>query len=256
MVSPFERAFQRKLGAGCQLAFAAHAVVDTLCFFHDETGLRSLPLAPDDFTAPAETATRILKTIWFRNYLLTQDAKAQGNQNCASASLRENQHPMASGIVYLLLVPARAIQARDPRRANSSRRADVLVYDYLVHPELDGVVPRQLRKNLRPVNARTCTRCRRRKLKNFWVARPSRRPARRTFQGRRSARLRRGGEEAQQSRRRRDSVRNRPWRHRRALAAGAYAGIPLTHLCNTSSALIPSSFSPAMKTRRSTSPAD
>ncbi|HXA14214.1 MAG TPA: hydroxymethylbilane synthase [Opitutaceae bacterium] len=65
MVS-LERAFQRKLGAGCQLAFAAHAVDDALYFFHEETGLRSLPLAPGDFTAPGETATRILKQFGFK----------------------------------------------------------------------------------------------------------------------------------------------------------------------------------------------
>jgi hydroxymethylbilane synthase len=65
MVS-LERAFQRKLGAGCQLAFAAHAVAGTLHFFHEETGPRSLPLSPDDFTAPLETATRMLKQFGFK----------------------------------------------------------------------------------------------------------------------------------------------------------------------------------------------
>jgi hydroxymethylbilane synthase len=56
-----ERAFQRKLGAGCQLAFAAHATPDTLYFFHEQTGPRSLPLLPGDFTAPLEIAARVLK---------------------------------------------------------------------------------------------------------------------------------------------------------------------------------------------------
>jgi hydroxymethylbilane synthase len=60
MVS-LERAFQRKLGAGCQLAFAAHATADTLYFFHEQTGPRSLPLAPGDFAAPLETTARVLK---------------------------------------------------------------------------------------------------------------------------------------------------------------------------------------------------
>ena len=60
MVS-LERAFQRKLGAGCQLAFAAHATADKLYFFHEQTGPRSLPLAPGDFAEPLETATRVLK---------------------------------------------------------------------------------------------------------------------------------------------------------------------------------------------------
>jgi hydroxymethylbilane synthase len=65
MVS-LERAFQRKLGAGCQLAFAAHAVADKLYFFHEETGPRSRPLAPGDFTAPLETAARVLKQFGFK----------------------------------------------------------------------------------------------------------------------------------------------------------------------------------------------
>lgn len=58
-----ERALQEKLGAGCQLAFAAHATDDTLYFFHGETGLRSLPLAPGDFTQPAAAAARILRQL-------------------------------------------------------------------------------------------------------------------------------------------------------------------------------------------------
>jgi hydroxymethylbilane synthase len=61
-----ERAFQRKLGAGCQLAFAAHVTAVMLYFFHEETGPRSLPLAPDDFTAPLETAARVLKHFGFK----------------------------------------------------------------------------------------------------------------------------------------------------------------------------------------------
>lgn len=61
-----ERAFQQKLGAGCQLAFAAHAAADTLYFFHEQTGLRSLPLSADDFAAPVETASRILKHFGFQ----------------------------------------------------------------------------------------------------------------------------------------------------------------------------------------------
>ncbi|HZP60974.1 MAG TPA: hydroxymethylbilane synthase [Opitutaceae bacterium] len=60
-----ERAFQQKLGAGCQLAFAAHVAGDTLYFFHEQTGLRTLPLMADDPAAPMETATRILKQFGF-----------------------------------------------------------------------------------------------------------------------------------------------------------------------------------------------
>ena len=61
-----ERAFQSALGGGCQTAFAAHATDDTLYFFHEEIGLRSLPLGPEDFAAPAETAKRLLKHFGFQ----------------------------------------------------------------------------------------------------------------------------------------------------------------------------------------------
>ncbi|HEX7631481.1 MAG TPA: hydroxymethylbilane synthase [Lacunisphaera sp.] len=60
-----ERAFQTKLGAGCQIAFAAHATADRLHFFHEKTGPRSLPLVPADFTQPMQTAERILKELGF-----------------------------------------------------------------------------------------------------------------------------------------------------------------------------------------------
>jgi hydroxymethylbilane synthase len=55
-----ERAFQTALGGGCHTALGVHASHDTLWFFHDQTGLRNLPLAPEDFTTPAETACRTL----------------------------------------------------------------------------------------------------------------------------------------------------------------------------------------------------
>lgn len=58
-----ERAFQAALGGGCHTAFAAHATVDTLYLFHENTGLQHFPLAEDDFAAPVETAARILKTL-------------------------------------------------------------------------------------------------------------------------------------------------------------------------------------------------
>lgn len=60
-----ERAFQTKLGAGCQIAFAAHVTVDRLYFFHEKTGTRSLPLVPADFAQPMQTAERILKELGF-----------------------------------------------------------------------------------------------------------------------------------------------------------------------------------------------
>ncbi len=61
-----ERAFQSALGGGCHTAFATHATDDTLWFFHEEIGLRSLPLSPDDFLSPAETARLLLKHFGFQ----------------------------------------------------------------------------------------------------------------------------------------------------------------------------------------------
>jgi len=61
-----ERAFQTRLGGGCQIAFAAHATPDKLHFFHEKTGIRTLPLAPADFTDPAATAVRMLKELGFQ----------------------------------------------------------------------------------------------------------------------------------------------------------------------------------------------
>lgn len=58
-----ERAFQAALGAGCHTAFAAHASDDTLFLFHENVGLRTLPLDETDFTAPADTAERVLKDL-------------------------------------------------------------------------------------------------------------------------------------------------------------------------------------------------
>ncbi|HEY8993313.1 MAG TPA: hydroxymethylbilane synthase [Lacunisphaera sp.] len=60
-----ERAFQARIGAGCQIAFAAHAVGDTLHFFHEKTGILTLPLAPADYGDPVGTAARVLKDLGF-----------------------------------------------------------------------------------------------------------------------------------------------------------------------------------------------
>lgn len=60
-----ERAFQHALGGGCHTAFGAHATADTLWFFHDQIGLRSLPLTSEDFANPTETARRTLKHFGF-----------------------------------------------------------------------------------------------------------------------------------------------------------------------------------------------
>ncbi len=61
-----ERAFQAALGSGCHTAFAAHVTSDTLYFFHEEVGLRSLPLSPEDIAAPAATARQLLKHFGFQ----------------------------------------------------------------------------------------------------------------------------------------------------------------------------------------------
>lgn len=58
-----ERAFQAQLGAGCQIAFAAHATADRLYFCHEKTGIRTLPLAAADFADPAATAARVLREL-------------------------------------------------------------------------------------------------------------------------------------------------------------------------------------------------
>lgn len=58
-----ERAFQAALGAGCHTAFGAHAIDDTLFIFHENVGLRTLPLDETDFNAPADTAQRVLRRL-------------------------------------------------------------------------------------------------------------------------------------------------------------------------------------------------
>lgn len=56
-----ERAFQTALGGGCHTAFAAHVAGDTLYLFHEQTGVRSTPLAASDFADPTAAAARILR---------------------------------------------------------------------------------------------------------------------------------------------------------------------------------------------------
>lgn len=60
-----ERAIQAIVGGGCQIAFAAHVAGDTLHFFHEQTGIRSLPLTETDFTEPAAGAKRLLAALNF-----------------------------------------------------------------------------------------------------------------------------------------------------------------------------------------------
>jgi hydroxymethylbilane synthase len=56
-----ERAFQTALGGGCHTAFAAHATPDKLYLFHENLGVKSIPLTAADYAAPVETAARVLK---------------------------------------------------------------------------------------------------------------------------------------------------------------------------------------------------
>lgn len=58
-----ERALQTALGGGCHTAFGAHVAGDTLYFFHEQTGLRTLPLATADLDHPVPAAIRILKSL-------------------------------------------------------------------------------------------------------------------------------------------------------------------------------------------------
>jgi hydroxymethylbilane synthase len=58
-----ERALQTALGGGCHTAFGAHVAGNTLYFFHEQTGLHTLPLAAADLDNPAPAATRILKSL-------------------------------------------------------------------------------------------------------------------------------------------------------------------------------------------------
>lgn len=58
-----ERALQAALGGGCQMAFAAHVAGDKLYFFHEKTGIRTLPLTDADYAQPAATAARVLRQL-------------------------------------------------------------------------------------------------------------------------------------------------------------------------------------------------
>ena len=60
-----ERALQAGVGGGCQMAFAAHVSGNTLYFFHEQTGTRTLPLVPADFDQPDAAAARLLQELNF-----------------------------------------------------------------------------------------------------------------------------------------------------------------------------------------------
>jgi len=55
-----ERAIQSALGAGCHTALGVHATPGTLYLFHEDTGLRTIPVTGGDLDSPAEAARRIL----------------------------------------------------------------------------------------------------------------------------------------------------------------------------------------------------
>jgi len=56
-----ERAFQHRLGGGCQIAFGAHVAANELHLFHESIGVLTFALAAVDFEHPAETAARVLR---------------------------------------------------------------------------------------------------------------------------------------------------------------------------------------------------
>jgi hydroxymethylbilane synthase len=55
-----ERAIQTALGGGCHTALGAYATGDALHFFHEKTGVRTIPISGDDLDSPAAAARRIL----------------------------------------------------------------------------------------------------------------------------------------------------------------------------------------------------
>jgi hydroxymethylbilane synthase len=61
-----ERAIQTSLGAGCHTALGVYATVTMLYFFHENVGLKALPLTDDDFNSPADAAARILGGLGLR----------------------------------------------------------------------------------------------------------------------------------------------------------------------------------------------
>ena len=55
-----ERAIQTALGGGCHTALGAYATRDTLYLYHEDVGLRILPLSESDFASPDAASARIL----------------------------------------------------------------------------------------------------------------------------------------------------------------------------------------------------
>ena len=55
------------LGGGCHTALGAYATNDTLYLYHEDVGVRILPLTDDDFASPDAAAARILGALGLKN---------------------------------------------------------------------------------------------------------------------------------------------------------------------------------------------
>jgi hydroxymethylbilane synthase len=58
-----ERAIQSALGGGCHTALGAFATAETLYLFHEEVGLKDVPVSGADFDSPDAAALRILASL-------------------------------------------------------------------------------------------------------------------------------------------------------------------------------------------------
>ncbi len=58
-----ERAFQAALGGGCHTALGAHVAGDTLHLFHEQCGIVTVSLRPEDFSDPAAIAMHVLRDL-------------------------------------------------------------------------------------------------------------------------------------------------------------------------------------------------
>jgi hydroxymethylbilane synthase len=61
-----ERAIQAALGAGCHTALGVYAAPGVLYLFHEDVGLKTVPLVDADFDSPAAAADRILAQMGLR----------------------------------------------------------------------------------------------------------------------------------------------------------------------------------------------
>ncbi|MBL9201872.1 MAG: hydroxymethylbilane synthase [Opitutaceae bacterium] len=58
-----ERAFQAALGGGCHTALGAHVVGETLHLFHEQCGVVTVSLRPEDFSDPDAAAAHVLRDL-------------------------------------------------------------------------------------------------------------------------------------------------------------------------------------------------